>query len=114
MTAAENIRFWAGIYGDRRAAATGCQLLDALGLDPSDRRPVASYSQGMRQRVSIARALATSPELVLADEPFAGLDAPGAGAVAALLARVPTVIIATHGAMQGRCLSLRDGRLAAA
>jgi len=114
MTASENIRFWAGMYGDPSAALKGAEFLRALGLDPADRRPVASYSQGMRQRVSLARALAPSPELVLADEPFAGLDDAGAGAIAALLRDVPTVIIATHGATEGRRLVLRDGRLAAA
>ncbi len=114
MTAAENIRFWAGMYGDASAPAKGADVLRALGLDPADRRPVASYSEGMRQRVSLARALAPSPELVLADEPFAGLDATGAGVVAALLQNVPTVIIATHGATEGRRLVLRDGRLTAA
>jgi ABC-type multidrug transport system ATPase subunit len=114
MTAAENIRFWAGMYGDATAAPTGAEVLRALGLDPADKRPVASYSQGMRQRVSLARALAPSPELVLADEPFAGLDDAGAAVVATLLRDVPTVVIATHGATEGRRLVLRDGRLAAA
>jgi len=114
MTAAENIRFWAGMYGDPSALAKGADILRALGLDPADRRPVGSYSQGMRQRVSLARALAPSPELVLADEPFAGLDESGAGVVAALLRDVPTVVIATHGGMDGRRLVLHDGRLSAA
>jgi ABC-type multidrug transport system ATPase subunit len=114
MTAMENIRFWAGMYGDVSASDKGAEVLQALGLDPTDRRPVASYSQGTRQRVSVARALATSPELVLADEPFAGLDEPGAGVVATLLGDVPTVIIATHDETAGRRLVLRDGRLAAA
>ena len=77
-------------------------------------RPVASYSQGMRQRVSVARALAHSPELVFADEPFAGLDETGAAAVASLLEGVPTVVVATHAQTLGRRLVLRDGRLVAA
>jgi heme exporter protein A len=114
MTASENIRFWTGIYGVPSAAARGLELLSDLGLDPSDSRPVASYSQGMRQRVSLARALATSPELVFADEPYAGLDDAGAAAVAALLRDVPTVVVAAHGDTDGRRLHLRDGRLVAA
>jgi ABC-type multidrug transport system ATPase subunit len=115
MTAAENIRFWAGMYGHSGAAAKGAELLSGLGLNASDRRPVASYSQGMRQRVSVARALATTPELVLADEPFAGLDADGVAAVERLLREVPTVIAATHESTRiGRTLVLHNGRLAAA
>jgi ABC-type multidrug transport system ATPase subunit len=111
MTASENIRFWTGLYAV--APARGYELLHALGLDPADTRPAASYSQGMRQRVSIAIALSTSPELVVADEPFAGLDGAGAGAVAALLRDVPTLVVATHGDADGRQLHLRDGRLTA-
>jgi ABC-type multidrug transport system ATPase subunit len=114
MTASENIRFWTGIYGTPSSAARGHELLRELGLDPSDTRAVAAYSQGMRQRVSIARALSTSPELVIADEPFAGLDDNGADTVAALLHAVPTVVVATHGDSRGRRLHLRDGRLIAA
>jgi ABC-type multidrug transport system ATPase subunit len=96
MTVAENVRFWGRLYDDGDAFEHGRQLLDELGLDPDDRRPVAAYSQGMRQRASVARALCTHPDVVLADEPLAGLDAKGAAAVTAVLARCPTVVVATH------------------
>jgi len=112
MTASENIRFWTGIYGV--PPGRGHEVLQTLGLDPADKRPAASYSQGMRQRVSIAIALSTSPTLVIADEPFAGLDDAGSTAVAALLRDVPTLVVATHGGADGRHLHLRDGRLTAA
>jgi heme exporter protein A len=117
MTAAENIRFWAGVYGDADAPGRGAEVLAALGLAPADRRPVGTYSQGMRQRAAVARALAHAPSLVLADEPFAGLDATGAETVAALLRDVETVVAATHerdGVMEGRRLVLRGGQLAPA
>ena len=112
MTAMENIRFWGGMYGDSSAVARGAEILSALGLDPEDRRPVAAYSQGMRQRVAVARSLATAPDLVLADEPFAGLDTDGARSVHDLLDRVPTVVAVSHEAPEdGRRFVLRGGRL---
>ena len=114
MTAAENIRFWSGMYEAGDGRRVGAEVLDALGLDPSDARTVSAYSQGMRRRVAVARALAISPDLVLADEPFAGIDADGAAVVGELLAGVETVLVATHTPGAGRSLVLRNGRLAPA
>ena len=99
MSASENLSFWGRLYGDDHAPAHGRDILSQLGLDPDDRRPVSSYSQGMRQRAAVARALCTRPELVLADEPLAALDDAGAEAVVALLgADGRTVVAATHDA----------------
>jgi ABC-type multidrug transport system ATPase subunit len=112
---AENIRFWGRLYGDPDAPARGLDLLGELGIDPADRRPIASYSQGMRQRASVARALCTRPDIVLADEPLAGLDAQGAAAVSVLLERSPTVVVATHdpdGISASAVYTLASGELA--
>ena len=114
MTAAENIRFWGRMYDAPDAVVKGSDALARLGLDPVDTRPVASYSQGMRQRVAVARALCTAPDLVVADEPFAALDSKGAETVAQLLGDGHTVVTATHDPdrhMNARRLELRDGRL---
>jgi heme ABC exporter ATP-binding subunit CcmA len=115
MTSSENIRFWGRLYDDAAAPDRGRALLAQLGLDPDDRRPVATYSQGMRQRVAVARALCTQPELVLADEPLAALDEHGAVTVASLLvADGRTLVAATHDAHPfdgSRRLVLRDGAL---
>ena len=115
MSASENLRFWGRLYGDDDAPARGRTLLAQLGLDPDDRRAVSSYSQGMRQRVAVARALCTQPELVLADEPLAALDEQGAATVAALLASEGrTLVAATHDTRPfdgSRRLVLRDGAL---
>jgi heme ABC exporter ATP-binding subunit CcmA len=114
MTVMENLRFWARLYDAGDAAERASELVRTVGLDPDSRKPVGTYSQGMRQRASVARALSTDPELVIADEPLAGLDASGAEAVGALLARCPTVVIATHdlsSAPATRRFELRHGRL---
>jgi len=114
MTATENIRFWGRLYDDDLATERGRDLIAKLGLDPDDRRPVSSYSQGMRQRVSVARALSTDPKILIADEPLAALDATSASTVAALLGAQRTLLIATHDITRistTRTLVLRDGRL---
>ena len=115
MTASENVRFWGRLYDDDTAPARGRDLLAQLGLDPDDRRPVASYSQGMRQRVAVARALCTNPSIVLADEPLAALDGSGAATVAAMLAAEGRTLVAathdTHPFAGSRRLVLRDGAL---
>ena len=96
MTARENLRFWGRLYGAPDADAVGAGVLERLGLDPGDDRTVGTYSQGMRQRVSIARALCTSPAIVIADEPLAALDAAGSDEVVKMLGDGRTVIAATH------------------
>jgi len=96
MTALENVRFWGNLYDAPDAADRGGELLTELGLDPADKRVIGSYSQGMRQRVGVARAFCISPDLVIADEPFAGLDADGAKTVESLLNKANTVVAALH------------------
>jgi ABC-type multidrug transport system ATPase subunit len=74
----------------------------------------------MAQRVSIARALVHDPDLLLADEPFAGLDAPSGRGLEEMLRRLHgegrTIVLASHDVTQvlglaGRVLVLRRGRL---
>jgi ABC-type lipoprotein export system ATPase subunit len=87
--------------GERAAVtARAAALLERLGIQPAARN-VASFSGGERQRVAVARALATDPAVILADEPTASLERPSADRlVADLLAlareRGRTVIAVSH------------------
>lgn len=103
LTARENLALFAGLYGvagnDR--AKTIDAMLDRVGLDPKARDRVArTYSRGMLQRLSLARALLTNPSLILLDEPFTGLDRGGALALGAELATLrdsgAIVVVVTH------------------
>ena len=74
--------------------------LRAVGLDPNLKRPVGQYSQGMRQRTSLARVLISQPELLLLDEPFSNMDIGSAHQMLQLLARIKaeqrTIVLTTH------------------
>ena len=71
--------------------------LRAIGLDSKLTRPIGQYSQGMRQRASLARVLQSDPELLLLDEPFSNLDADSAQSMVELLADFRTWPVAGGG-----------------
>lgn len=73
LTGVENLRYFASIYGIDSSRAE--QALSDVGLDPKLPRRVGEYSQGMRQRASLARVLMLEPDLLLLDEPFSNMDA---------------------------------------
>jgi heme ABC exporter ATP-binding subunit CcmA len=99
LSAMENLRYFAGLYRTC-ACLTPEEALRAVGLDPALTRPVGQFSQGMRQRTSLARVLLPQPELLLLDEPFSNMDAASAGKMVALLgglrAANRTVVLTTH------------------
>ncbi|HVL27686.1 MAG TPA: ABC transporter ATP-binding protein [Acidimicrobiales bacterium] len=76
------------------------EVLDLVGLDEARFRPIEGYSTGMRQRTKLAQALVADPELLLLDEPTAGLDPLGREAMLDLVARLGgfgiSVLLATH------------------
>ena len=76
------------------------EMLDRVGLSDAGEAPIRTYSRGMHRRLGLAQAFLTDPEVVLLDEPTAGLDAPGFGVLADLLGaargRGATVVLASH------------------
>ena len=75
-------------------------LLQKVGLQPDERKPVAQYSTGMKQRLSIAMAMLDAPKLLLLDEPMSNMDVSGASEMRRLFRNLSnegtTLIIATH------------------
>ena len=72
FTARENLRFYGKLYGVNGGRVD--ELLETVGLQEFADTRVGTYSRGMLQRLTIARALLPDPELLLLDEPFSGLD----------------------------------------
>jgi ABC-type multidrug transport system ATPase subunit len=99
LSALENLRYFASLYRSC-ACLTPEETLRSVGLDPGLSRPVGQYSQGMRQRTSLARVLLPQPELLLLDEPFSNMDVVSAGKMVALLGSLRgterTVVLTTH------------------
>jgi ABC-2 type transport system ATP-binding protein len=76
LTGLENLTMVGRLYGERRAAARrrGSDLLERFGLVDAARRPVKTYSGGMRRRLDLAAALVAKPPVLFLDEPTTGLD----------------------------------------
>ena len=110
LTAYENLRFYADMYGvgdedkDRagrtaRRDARIAELLERVELTLRRDDTVRTFSRGMRQRLSIARAILHRPRMLLLDEPHAGLDARAVGILDGLLAEIRaehTFVLVTH------------------
>jgi ABC-type multidrug transport system ATPase subunit len=128
LTAIENLTYFASLHRQGGCACVGNpeMALRAVGLDPELKRPVGQYSQGMRQRASLARVLQTDPELLLLDEPFSNLDAGSSRHMVELLADFRTwpvagggsrtILITTHQAALAKpladtVLTMRNGQI---
>jgi ABC-type multidrug transport system ATPase subunit len=108
MSGMENLRYFAGLYGigtsglnkDVRCEEVIREVIRKVGLDPELTRAVGQYSQGMRQRMSLARAILHDPRVLLLDEPFSNVDVQSARAMVELLKGMrdagKTVFVITH------------------
>ena len=99
LSGMENLRYFAGLYGLQDDDLCSGAMRQ-VGLDPGLERRVGQYSQGMRQRLSLARAVLHNPDLMLLDEPFSNVDVHSAREMAAILGRVrdrgKTILVVTH------------------
>jgi len=110
LTARENLEFFGRLYGMDSPGPRCAELLEELGLGDRADDPAGTYSRGMRQRLSLARALVHDPEIVLLDEPFTGLDPLAARRLRRMLERLRdrkrSVVLVTHNL--GEALELSD------
>jgi ABC-type multidrug transport system ATPase subunit len=130
LTGPENLEYLLGLQRPELTAQRRrdevAQALSYVGLDPANPRRLAEYSQGMRQRASLARVLLAAPDLLLLDEPFSNLDVASAHAMITRLQsylKEPgtaglsrTLLLTTHQAelarpLAGITLTLNNGKL---
>ncbi|WP_167608825.1 ABC transporter ATP-binding protein [Maribellus sediminis] len=122
LTAKENVEFIMHLQGEKKAArdARTSELLKAVGLgEMMDRRP-SKLSGGQQQRVAVARALASKPKFVLADEPTANLDSHSTENLLDIMERLNkeekiTFIFSTHDQRvvnkARRVITIEDGKI---
>jgi ABC-type multidrug transport system ATPase subunit len=110
LTAIENLDFYAQLYNVRNINVIE-EMLDKVGLFQLRHEPVRAFSKGMRQRLSIARALVHQPDYLLLDEPFDGLDAKSTEQIEQLLWHLKSSgvgwILVSHDLFQARRLCER-------
>ena len=119
LSVREHLAYVAALHGIDADLDDFDELLDQLGLlERADDLP-ARFSRGLRQKAAIAVGLIRPYQLLLVDEPFVGLDAPGKAAMLELLDEAhesgAAVVVATHDPLYvervDRCIALRDGEL---
>jgi heme exporter protein A len=121
LTAEENLRFYGDLFGLTDLDTRIPERLARVGLANRATFQARQLSHGMRQRLSLARALLHDPDVVLLDEPYTGLDPSAAGVLRDVLRELRdgrrTVVMVTHNLTQGLELATRaaiqvSGRLA--
>lgn len=96
------------------------EAMNAIGLDPKDRRHYKKYSLGMKERLGIAQAILKKPKLILLDEPTNGIDSDGIQILEELLWRLKeagsTIVVTSHDrdfldAVTSQCYEMKEGSL---
>lgn len=119
LTAEENLLFFAEMYGIERPEARVAELLEAVELDHRKLDLTSTFSRGMLQRLSIARALLHRPEVIFLDEPYSGLDPHAMDILDGLIAQIRgehTFVMISHDLDKGlelcsHALILARGRI---
>jgi heme exporter protein A len=123
LTARENLEFYAELYRLDRSARRVGELLERIGLAAVAEERVSTFSRGMEQRLTLARATIAAPDVLLMDEPFTALDAEGikvaTGLIEEAVARGCAIVLTAHEHFQFTGFSLASyvlgrGRLFAA
>ena len=101
MRAADYLSFYSQLYGVDLPQNDCQSYLEMVGLNPTDTRPLRTFSRGMKQRLGIARTLINTPEILFLDEPTSGLDPQGRHEIYDLFGRLNrekamTIILSTH------------------
>jgi heme ABC exporter ATP-binding subunit CcmA len=119
LTGMENLSYFRSLYQTAECLSPQ-EALQQVGLDPGLTKTVGQYSQGMKQRASLARVLLSQPELLLLDEPFSNMDVESVQQMVQLLARFRTgnrtILLTTHqrdlaAPIADQILTLKAGRL---
>ena len=96
------------------------ESMNAVGLDPKDRRHYKKYSLGMKERLGIAQAILKKPKLILLDEPTNGIDSDGIQMLEELLRHLKeagsTIVVTSHDrdfldAVTSQCYEMKEGSL---
>lgn len=122
LSALDNLRYFSSFY-PREQLRDAQEVLDELEFKKDFlKKPVSSYSKGMRQRVSMARALISNPKLLFLDEPTSGLDPTGAVLFRRIIEKErqkgTTVFVTTHNMLDAdllcdRVAFISDGNIVA-
>ena len=111
LTAEENLRFYAQMYGLPQAGRRIDEVLAVVGLDRRRRDRVREYSRGMQQRLAIGRAVLHDPQILLFDEPHTGLDQEASSMLDGVLRQVAgrgrTVLMTSHDLLRAADLASR-------
>lgn len=120
LTAEENLRFYGKLYQVEDLDSKIESMIADVGLQARKKDPVRTFSRGMQQRLSIARAMLHDPTILLLDEPYTGLDQHAAEMLTGWLRRLRsshrTTLMVTHDLERGidladRVAILHNGRL---
>jgi heme exporter protein A len=107
LSAYENLRFYGRLYEIGNQEKQIEEVIQRVGLKGREHDLVRTYSRGMQQRLSIARAILHSPAILFLDEPYTGLDQHAAQMLNDLLAehrRERTIFLITHNLNRGLAL----------